>query len=319
LPGVTAVGATSNFPLKNAPEGSLIAALHGEPLDPARPIGTRQRFVSTGYFTATGTRILKGRNFGPDDRPNTTPVAIINQAFVKRYLAGREPIGLRFAAGYPAPDPRNEVLVVGVVEDVRQKSVSDAAEPAFYAPLSQVPFRRQTVVIATSASDPSTLTAALRDEVQRFDPQIAVEIEPVAALVAATIQRQQLGMTLMLIFGTVAVLLAAVGIYGVVAYAVSQRRNEMATRLALGATPASVFWLVMKQGSMLALAGTVLGLTIAAASGRIVSSRVYAIRAADPAVLGGAVVLVLCITALATMIPAWRASRLKPSGVLHAE
>ena len=319
LPGVTAVGATSNFPLKNAPEGSLIAAFHGEPLDPARPIGTRQRFVSTGYFTATGTRILKGRNFGPDDRPNTTPVAIINQAFVKRYLAGREPIGLRFAAGYPAPDPRNEVLVVGVVEDVRQKSVSDAAEPAFYAPLSQVPFRRQTVVIATSASDPSTLTAALRDEVQRFDPQIAVEIEPVPALVAATIQRQQLGMTLMLIFGTVAVLLAAVGIYGVVAYAVSQRRNEMATRLALGATPASVFWLVMKQGSMLALAGTVLGLTIAAASGRIVSSRVYAIRAADPAVLGGAVVLVLCITALATMIPAWRASRLKPSGVLHAE
>jgi len=319
LPGVTAVGATSNFPLKNAPEGSLIAALHGEPLDPARPIGTRQRFVSTGYFTATGTRILKGRNFGPDDRPNTTPVAIINQAFVKRYLAGREPIGLRFAAGYPAPDPRNEVLVVGVVEDVRQKSVSDAAEPAFYAPLSQVPFRRQTVVIATSASDSSTLTAVLRDEVQRFDPQIAVEIEPVAALVAATIQRQQLGMTLMLIFGTVAVLLAAVGIYGVVAYAVSQRRNEMATRLALGATPASVFWLVMKQGSMLALAGTVLGLTIAAASGRIVSSRVYAIRAADPAVLGGAVVLVLCITALATMIPAWRASRLKPSGVLHAE
>ncbi len=319
LPGVTAVGATSNFPLKNAPEGSLIAAFHGEPLDPARPIGTRQRFVSTGYFTATGTRILKGRNFGPDDRPNTTPVAIINQAFVKRYLAGREPIGLRFAAGYPAPDPRNEVLVVGVVEDVRQKSVSDEAEPAFYAPLSQVPFRRQTVVIATSASDSSTLTAALRDEVQRFDPQIAVEIEPVPALVAATIQRQQLGMTLMLIFGTVAVLLAAVGIYGVVAYAVSQRRNEMATRLALGATPASVFWLVMKQGSMLALAGTVLGLTIAAASGRIVSSRVYAIRAADPAVLGGAVVLVLCITALATMIPAWRASRLKPSGVLHAE
>ena len=319
LPGVTAVGATSNFPLKNAPEGSLIAAFHGAPLDPARPIGTRQRFVSTGYFTATGTRILKGRNFGPDDRPNTTPVAIINQAFVKRYLAGREPIGLRFAAGYPAPDPRNEVLVVGVVEDVRQKSVSDEAEPAFYAPLSQVPFRRQTVVIATSASDSSTLTAALRDEVQRFDPQIAVEIEPVAALVAATIQRQQLGMTLMLIFGTVAVLLAAVGIYGVVAYAVSQRRNEMATRLALGATPASVFWLVMKQGSMLALAGTVLGLTIAAASGRIVSNRVYAIRAADPAVLGGAVVLVLCITALATMIPAWRASRLKPSGVLHAE
>jgi len=319
LPGVTAVGATSNFPLKNAIEGSLIAAFHGEPVDPARPIGTRQRFVSNDYFSAIGTRMIAGRGFGADDRPNTTPVAIINQAFVKRYLAGRDPIGLRFSAGYPAPDPRNEVLVVGVVDDVRQKSVRDEPEPAFYSPLTQVPFRRQTVVIATSSSDPSTLTTALRDEVRRFDPQVAVEVEPVTALVAGTIQRQQLGMTLMLIFGTVAVLLAAVGIYGVVAYAVSQRRNEMATRLALGATPGSVFWLVMKQGGMLALAGTVVGLTIAAASGRIVASRVYAIRAADPAVLGGAVALVVFITALATMIPAWRASRLKPSGVLHAE
>jgi len=236
-----------------------------------------------------------------------------------RYLAGRDPIGLRFSAGYPAPDPRNEVLVVGVVDDVRQKSVSDEAEPAFYSPLTQVPLRRQTIVLATSLQNPSALTSAVRDEVRRFDPQIAVELEAVPDLVAGTIQRQRLGMTLMLIFGVVAVLLAAIGIYGVVAYAVSQRRSEMATRLALGATPASVFWLVMKQGGILALAGTLCGLIVAAASGRIVSSRVYAIRAGDPAVLGGAVVLVMLITALATMIPAWRASRLKPSGVLHAE
>ena len=151
LPGVTAVGATSNFPLRNTPEGLVdCGSSTASRSIPLHPIGTRQRFVSTGYFTATGTRILKGRDFGPDDRPNTTPVAIINQAFVKRYLAGREPIGLRFSAGYPAPDPRNEVLVVGVVEDVRQKSVSDEAEPAFYAPLTQVPLRRQTVVVATS-------------------------------------------------------------------------------------------------------------------------------------------------------------------------
>ena len=319
LPGVTAVGATSNFPLKNAPEGSLIAALHGEPVDPARPIGTRQRFVSDDYFAATGTRMLRGRNFGPGDRATTTPVAIVNQAFVNRYLAGRDPIGLRFSAGYPAPDPRNEVLVVGVVDDVRQKSVSDEAEPAFYSPVTQVPLRRETVVLATSLQDPSTLTSAVRDEVRRFDPLIAVEPEQVTDLVAGTIQRQQLGMTLMLVFGVVAVLLAAVGIYGVVAYAVSQRRGEMATRLALGATPGNVFWLVMKQGGMLALAGTVCGLIVAATSGRIVSSRVYAIRAGDPAVLAGAVGLVVLITALATMIPAWRASRLKPSGVLHAD
>ena len=154
---------------------------------------------------------------------------------------------------------------------------------------------------------------------RRFDPQIAVEFELVADLVAGTIRRQQLGMTLMLIFGAVAILLAAVGIYGVVAYAVSQRRGEMATRLALGATPGSVFWLVMRQGGALALAGTAIGLAIAYLSGRIVASQIYAIRASDPIMLGAAIVLVAGITAVATMIPAWRASRLKPSGVLHTE
>ena len=104
-----------------------------------------------------------------------------------------------------------------------------------------------------------------------------------------------------------------------VAYAVSQRRGEMATRLALGATPGSVFGLVMKQGAVLALAGTAIGLVVAYLSGQIVASRIYAIRASDPIMLGAAIALVAAITGAATMIPAWRASRLKPSGVLHSE
>ncbi|HVH55020.1 MAG TPA: ABC transporter permease [Vicinamibacterales bacterium] len=317
LPGVTAVGATSNFPFRNTLEGSLIARFHGEPLDAEHPIGTRQRFVSAGYFNATGTRLLQGRDFGPDDRNNTMPVAIINKSFVKRYLAGREPLGLQFSAGYPSPDPRNEVTVVGVVDDVRQKTVTDEAEPAFYSPLSQIPLRRQTIAVATSTSDVSGLQTAIREQVRQLDPQIAVEFEVVRELVNATMRRQQLGMTLMLIFGGVAIVLAAVGIYGVVAYAVSQRKGEMATRLALGATPGSVFLLVMKHGALLALVGIVVGLAVAYLSGRVVSSRIYAIPASDPLMLSLAIVLVAAITAVATMIPAWRASRLAPSGVLH--
>ena len=319
LPGVTTVGATSNFPFRNTLEGSLIAQLHGEPLDPVHPIGTRQRIVSQGYFQATGTRLLQGRDFGPDDRPTTRPVAIINKAFVKRYLGTRDPIGLQFSAGYPEPDPKNELTVVGVVDDVRQKDVSDEAEPAFYSALSQTPLRRQTVVVSASAADVAGLESAIRSEVRQFDPQIAVEFERVADLVNGTLGRQQLGMTLMLIFGGIAILLAAVGIYGVVAYAVSQRSGEMATRLALGATPGSVFVLVMKHGALLAVIGTGIGLAIAYLSGRIVSSQIYAIRASDPLMLGGAIVLVAGLTGLATMIPAWRAARLKPSGVLHTE
>ena len=319
LPGVTAVGATSNFPMRNTTEGSLIAQLHGEPLDPAHPIGVRQRIVSQGYFAATGTRLLQGRDFGPDDRNNTTPVAIVNKAFVKRYLGGRDPIGLQFAAGYPAPDPRNEVTVVGVVDDVRQKSVSDEAEPAFYSSLGQLPVRRHTVVVAAGTADVASLQSAIRAEMRQIDPQIAVEFELVRELVAGTIRRQQLGMTLMLIFGGVAILLAAVGIYGVVAYAVSQRRGEMATRLALGATPGGVFWLVMKQGGTIGIVGTAIGLLVAYLSGQVVASRVYAIRASDPTMLAGAIAVVAAITAVATAIPAWRASRLKPSGVLHTD
>jgi predicted permease len=318
LPGVTAVGATSNFPLKGTPENSLIVQLHGEPLDPAHPVGARQRFVGQGYFASMGTALLQGRDFGPDDRTATTPVAIINKTFVKRYLSGRDPIGQRFAAGYPAPNPRNEVVVIGVVDDVRQKSVKDEAEPAFYSPLAQVPLRRQTMVVASSLTDVATLESAIRDEVRRLDPQIAVEFERVTDLVSGTIRRQQLGMTLMLIFGIVAVLLAAVGIYGVVAYAVSERRGEMATRLALGATPSSVFWLVMKQGGTLALIGTAIGFGVAYLSGRIVASQIYLIRASDPLMLSAAIVVVVGIAGLATMIPAWRASRLNPSGVLHS-
>jgi putative ABC transport system permease protein len=319
LPGVAGVGATSNFPMRNTLEGSLIAQLHGETVDPVRPIGVRQRVVSPGYFQATGTRLLQGRDFGPDDRRGTRPVAIVNRTFVNRYLNGRDAIGLQFSAGYPAPDPRNEVTVVGVIDDVRQKTVREEPEPAFYVPLAQLTPRRQTIVVATSGVDVASLQSAIRAQVRELDPQIAVEFELVRELVNATLRRQQLGMTLMLIFGAAAILLAAVGIYGVVAYAVSERRGEMATRLALGATPGSVFVLVMRQGAVLALIGTAIGLLVAYLSGRLVASQVYAIRASDPLMLGGAIVIVVAMTALATMIPAWRASRLAPAVVLHTE
>ena len=188
---VTGVGATSNFPFRNNLEGSLIAQFHGETVDPAHPMGTRQRIVSPGYFQASGTKLLQGRDFGPDDRQNTRPVAIINKTFVKRYLAGRDAIGLQFSAGYPAPDSRNEVTVVGVADDVRQKTVRDEAEPAFYSPLSQLPLRRQTMVVATSGSDVGGLQSAIRGQVRQMDPQIAVEFELVRDLVSATLGRQR--------------------------------------------------------------------------------------------------------------------------------
>ncbi len=266
-----------------------------------------------------GTKLLEGRDFGPDDRLNTMPVAIVNRTFVKRYLAGRDPIGVQFSAGYPAPNPSQQNSIVGVVDDIRQKTVADEAEPAFYSPSSQVGLRRQTMVVEASGVDVAQLQASIRQAVHQLDPQIAVDFHLVTDLVSSTISRQELGMTLMLIFGVAAILLAAVGIYGVVAYAVSQRRGEMATRLALGATPGSVFSLVLKQGVVLAATGTAIGLALAYLSGRVVSSQVYAIRASDPLMLTGSIIVVASVVLLATMIPAWRACRMSPSSVLRTD
>jgi predicted permease len=317
--GVTDVGLVSNYPMRGQLESSLLAEIHGEPFDAANPPGTRRRFASPGLFGAMGTALVKGRDFNDADLPTTIPVAIVNRVFVERNLKGRDPIGAQFSAGYPAPDPTNEVTIVGVVDDVRQKSLAEAAEPAYYSPMSQFPLRRATAVVSMSQSDPGAVEAAIRAEVRKLNPTMALDFELASDLVAGTIRRQQLGMTLMLIFGGIAIVLAAVGIYGVVSYAGSLRRDEMATRLALGASPRSVFLLVMKQGVTLGLIGAVIGVGLAYFSGRVISNRVYAIRASDPVILIIATVLITAITFVATTIPAMRAARLNPANVLQSE
>jgi len=148
---------------------------------------------------------------------------------------------------------------------------------------------------------------------------MALDFELATDVVSATLRRQQLGMTLMLIFGGIAVVLAAVGIYGVVSYAGSLRRDEMATRLALGASPGDVFLLVMRQGAVLGLIGAAIGVTLSFVSGQLVANRVYAIKASDPLILTVATLLITGITVVATMIPASRAARLNPANALQSQ
>jgi predicted permease len=317
--GVTDVGLVSLYPTRGRLENSLLAQFHGAPFDAANPPGTRQRAASPGLFHAMGTRIVKGRDFATSDLPNTQPVAIVNQIFVDRYLKGRDPLGVQFSAGYPAPDPRNEVTIVGVIDNVRQKSLGEAAEPAFYLPTTQIPLRRLTTVVSLAQTDVGAVERAIRAEVRKLNPTMALDFELASDVVGSTLRRQELGMTLMLVFGGIAIVLAAVGIYGVVSYAGSLRRDEMATRLALGASPGSVFWLVMRQGGVLGVIGAAIGLGLAYFSGQVISSRVYAIQASDPLILSSAAVLIVAITCLATTIPATRASRLNPASALQSE
>jgi len=318
--GVTAAGLVSAYPLRGTLEGSLLAQFHGEAFDAANPPGTRQRFAGPGLFAAMGTHLIKGRDFGPEDLPTTVRTAIVNKVFVERYLKGRDPIDVQFSAGYPAPDPTQEVTIVGVVDNVRQKTLADPAEPAFYLSMTQFPLRRATAVVSLSPqADVGAVERAIRAEVRKLNPTMALDFQLASDVVGETLSRQELGMTLMLIFGGIAIVLAAVGIYGVVSYAGTLRRNEMATRLALGASARSVFLLVLKQGATLGLIGSGIGLGLAYFSGKVISNRVYAIQASDPLILAIATLLITVITFLATTIPATRASRLSPANVLQSE
>ena len=319
LPGVTAVGSTAAFPLRGQLDSSLFVVFQGEVFDPARPKGARGRLVSPGWFAAMGVPIVAGRDFTDDDRQNTAPVAIVNREFVKRFLQGTDPLRASFAAGYPNVDTSRMSQIVGVVGDVRYRSIAEEAEPSFYSPQGQIPFPRQTVTIATKFADPSAMVPAVRSEIARLEPQLAFDVDSVPRFVAATLNRQELGMTLMLIFGATALVLAAVGIYGVIAYAASQRLGEIATRLALGATPMEVFWLMMRRGQGLALVGIVIGIAAAYAAGRAAGSLVYGLHASDPIVLASATGVVVLITWVATAIPAHRASRTDPVLVLRGE
>jgi ABC-type lipoprotein release transport system permease subunit len=205
------------------------------------------------------------------------------------------------------------------VRDVKYGALTADAEPAFYIVTGQNPILRQSVVVTTSLADPMRIAGELRAEIAKLDPQLPVEFEAVPALVASTISRQRLGRDLMVLFGLVALAPAAVGHYGVIAYTSSHRSGEMATRMALGATPTNIFWLVVSQGRVLVASGAVLGVAVPSATGRLASRWLHEVKASDPVILVVALGLVLGVALLATVLPARRASRLEPARALRTE
>ena len=320
VPGVALAGSAATFPLQPNRDGTVIVGVQGEVWDPNHPTNAHVRNVSVGFFETMGVRLVAGRLFTDADRRDTRPVAVVNQAFVRMFLGRRNPLSASFAYGLPAPDPKTMRDIVGVVQDVPYESLGEPPGPAFYVVQTQLfPLVRQTVVATARSGDPRALESGLRSALTAFDPLMMVSFNTAPELVAATLSRERLGMTLMLIFGVLALVLASIGIYGVIAYASAQRRDEIATRIALGASAGQVFWLVMGAGQRLAIAGVLLGLAGAYAGGRLVVSRVYAMRAADPVILLTAAVIVAAVALLATMIPAIRASRLDPARALRAE
>jgi len=313
VPGVALAGGAATFPLQPNRDGTVIVGVQGETWDPARPNNAHVRNVSVGLFEAMGVKLIAGRLFTDADRRGTLPVAVVNQRFVQLFLGGRDPLSSSFAFGLPAPNPKMMRTIVGVVDDMRYESLALPPTPAFYVvQAQQFPILRPAIVVAARAGDPRALEPGLRSALTAFDPLLMMTATTAPEIVETTLRRQRLGMTLMLIFGALALGLAAIGIYGVIAYASAQRREEFATRIALGASAGSVFRLVLGSGQRLAMAGVGLGLAGAYAGGRLVASRVYAMRADDPLVLFAAAIVVAAVALVATIVPALRASRIDP-------
>ena len=331
-----AIGAASIAVASSVPLGyewdstTFLDFVNGPPPDPQNRPNARWRYVSPDYFKVMGIRLVAGRLLQESDDQRAPGAIVVNEAFVRRFISPRDPIGtqvtvpglkLREVNGKYINEPST---IVGVVADVRYASLGRAAEQTIYTTLKQVVTYRQSLIVA---GDDRTLDAAaplMRGLIQGVDPRIAVEVTRLSTLRDASISRQRLGMLLMLLFGAAALMLAIVGVLGVIAYVTGQRLGEMALRLALGGTAADVFWLVMRHGAWLTVSGGAVGILLAWATGRVMmrfAGEIATVSASAAtvevfAITAGAAVVITAALA-ATALVARRAARIDPSRALR--
>ena len=335
LPGVESVGATSHVPLI-PPLDRAPFLQQGEvfnPRDPsARPIRqTQVTRVSPEFFESIGTRPVSGRLFEPTDGRAARGAVVVNEAFVRFvYPDGNavgqtlilpglgfwRPGGLAYRIGEMAT---GQFDVVGVVPDIPQSTLWETPEPAVYFPIEQWTVRRMTLLVRTQLDDPGRLIPAIRATLGDLDATIPPEFTVYADVLSAAVARERLGAALLGAFGLASLLLAAVGIYGLMSYSVTQRSTEIAVRSALGARSSEMARMIVAWALRLALTGTALGLGGAWAMGKIVSSQLYEISAFDPRVFASVPLAILIVALVSSYLPARRAARIDPAHMLRAE
>jgi putative ABC transport system permease protein len=320
LSGVEAVGAAARLPVSG--EGfSTGFVFEGAP-PPSRDEAPEVAInvASPGYFTALRIPRLAGRGFSPQDGPDAPRVALVNRAFVRAYSTDRGAVGRRLKLGWTSEiNPAGTVWeIVGVVGDVRQRALEEAGKAEIYLPTSQYPLDGCSYVLRTARRDPA-LATAVRASVAALDPQLErIEPRPFADAVRDSLSDRRLALLLTGLFAVVALLLTAVGIYGVVAYSVAQRRREIALRLTLGAQVWQVARLVLGQGLRLTVLGIVLGLAGFYALGRLIESHLYGVTATDPLTAVGVAAVLALISLLACAVPSLRASRTEPMSSIRS-
>ena len=320
VPAVSAAGVVSDLPLFGGSSTGLEIDGRPESLPGQRPL-TDYRMINPDYFAAMGMKLVKGRSFSRYDTDDAPGVVIINESLAARFFPGEEPIGKRLGL---SGNPRDWREIIGVVGDIRNYGVDADVKPEVYVPfLQNAPGYLSGVasamnVIVRSTSDPSSLASTLREQVQALDKDQPVsEIRTMEWYLADSMAQRRFNMLLLGLFAGLALLLAAVGIYGVIAYTVTQRTHEMGIRIALGARGGDILGLVFASAMVTTLTGIVIGLAAAFALTRLLKSLLYQVAATDPFVFATIPVLLLIVAAIATYIPARRAMKVNPITALR--
>ncbi|HVQ37324.1 MAG TPA: ABC transporter permease [Pyrinomonadaceae bacterium] len=319
VPGVKSAAVTTNLPLYK--QGNSIGiTIEGRPApEPGKPIIIATRVISPNYFQTMGIPLLQGRPFGSPETAALPGAVVISESMARRYWPGEDPVGKRLCPGKPE-SPDDWFQIIGVVKDVRQFELTAEPKPQMYLSYNQVEFfEPRDLVISTNVA-PLSLAATIRQTVWDVDKDQPVSnIRTMNEIASESVARQRFSMLLLGSFAGVALLLAAVGIYGVMSYSVTQRRNEIGIRMALGAQKRDVLKLTVGHGLKLVLIGVVFGLAGAFMLTRLMTSLLFGIGATDPGTFAAISVILVSVALLASYIPARRATKVDPLTALRYE
>jgi predicted permease len=318
LPSVRSAGAITILPLSGGRRDGPVS-IEGRPFDTtSKPQVANYRVISPTYFDTLGTRLVEGRWITDRDAVDRPAAALVNEALARNLFPNEGPIGKRVKLGAPM-NPRPWLAIVGVVADVKHDGLDTATRPEIYVSYLQEPLPALTLVVR-SDSDPTLLAAAVRDEVLALDREQPIyNVRTVRQLLSASVSNRRFSMLLLGVFASVALLLAVVGVYGVIGYWVSQRTQEIGIRMALGAEPRDIFRLVVRRGMILTTIGVVGGLAGAFAVTRVMSGMLFEVTASDPATFAAIALLMTGAALAASFIPARRATRVDPMIALRRE